>query len=50
MVKNPTSAVEDVGLIPGSGNSGEENAVTHSSIQPRKPGWADRGTWQATRP
>ena len=45
-VKNlPANAgdLRDVGLIPGSGRSLEEEMVTHSSILAM-----DRGAWQAT--
>ena len=46
VVKNlPANArdIRDVGLIPGSGRSLEEEMVTHSSILAM-----DRGAWRAT--
>ena len=39
MVKNLSANVRDVGLIPGSGRSPEEELATHSSILAWKIPW-----------
>ena len=47
-VKNPPASARDVGLIPGSGRSAEEDMATHSSILAQGiPGTEEPGRLQS---
>ena len=43
VVKNPSANTGDMGLVPGSGGSLEEEMATHSSILAWETSWTEEG-------